>query len=193
MKRLITTAITLAAAIVPALPAFAQTAAPLTTAQVPAGAPALKECGPKAKFSDEQLEKMHSLRLKFAADNDAKKAQLHTLRGQLKDEITKPAIDKSAALSIQSKINALQADLANARLAMMIETSTVFTPEQRQAFRHRMLVGEMMGGHRFGRHHGGGHGGGFHGGPAGHHGPRGGGKWHAEGPEGKGPTPQAKT
>lgn len=130
----------------------------------------------RLNLSDAQLEQLRALKDKFFAANAPKKAQLQVLRNQLRSEMTKENIDKSAVLSVQSQINELQADLANSRIAQMIDAQQVFTPEQRKLMHSRMLHHGFRGG--FGRHHRGGHGGsgcgpggcGGHGGKFGGHG-----------------------
>lgn len=121
----------------------------------------------KFELSTEQLEKLHALKNQYSTANSAKKAELKTLKGQLRDVLTAVSVDKSQALSLQGKINAIKADLANSRVSFMADASTVFTTEQRQQMHRRALM-RGMGGHR---HHGGGGGcgGGFRGGK-GHHG-----------------------
>jgi Spy/CpxP family protein refolding chaperone len=54
--------------------------------------------------------------------------------GQQRQLMSKATIDKSAVLSLQSKINSLKADLSNARIDMALTASAVFTPEQREMF-----------------------------------------------------------
>lgn len=99
-------------------------------------------------LSDEQLEKLHNIRVKSKTANASKRAELSVLRTQLREALSAENVDKQAAFSIQSKINALSADLSNARLASMIEKSEVFTAEQRKEIRHRMLQKEgSFGGH----------------------------------------------
>lgn len=150
-------------------------------AQVPATAAAV-ETGERAKFNltDSQIEQLRALKDKYFADNTMKKAQLSILKHQLRAELTKENVDRTAVLSIQSKINAAQADLNNARIAQVLDAQSVFTPEQRKMMHSRMLRGGF-------RHHGGRHGGcGKHGG-FGKHGFRGHG-----GPGGPGPGARAE-
>lgn len=138
----------------------------------PGGPPAMKGCPPgfgghgggvmkSLNLSDEQLEKLHNIRVKSKTGTAVKRAELQVLSTQLREILSAENIDKQAAFSLQSKINALRADLSNARLASMIEKSEVFTPEQRKEIRHKMLQREGAFG---GRGHGGrGHGGRHHG------------------------------
>jgi Spy/CpxP family protein refolding chaperone len=146
----------------------------ITIAEAPSAAAAT---GERVRFqlTDSQLEQLRGLKDKYFADNTTKKAQLAILKNQLRSQMTKENVDRAAVLSIQSQINAAQADLNNARISQMLDAQTVFTPEQRKLMHERMLRGGF-------RHHGGrGHGGrggscggggmhGFHGhgGPGGH-------------------------
>lgn len=108
-------------------------------------------------LSDEQLEKLHNIRVKSKTGNALKQAELQVLSTQLQEALSAENIDKQAAFALQSKINALRADLSNARLASMIEKSEVFTAEQRKEIRHKMLQREGAFGGRGHRGHGGRH------------------------------------
>src|SRR4051812_5310515 len=68
--------------------------------------------GERARFqlTDSQLEQLRALKDKYFADNTTKKAQLSILKQQLRSQMTKENVDRSAVLSIQSQINAAQAD-----------------------------------------------------------------------------------
>lgn len=106
-------------------------------------------------LSDEQLEKMGALRNKFLDSTSAQRTELESAMRQLKDVFTKSEIDRQKALEIQSRINTLKSDLANARLNFKLESLNVLTAEQREKIRHRMLLSEAFGGRGFaGAHHG---------------------------------------
>jgi Spy/CpxP family protein refolding chaperone len=126
--------------------------------------------GARMNLSDAQLEKMGSLKNKYADSTSAEKAQLGTLFRQMKDVISKPEIDRAQAVALQSKINAVKDDLSTARLNLKLDEIAVLTPDQREQIHHRMLEREAFGGGQ--RHHGhfgrGGHEG--HGGHGGHSG-----------------------
>lgn len=112
----------------------------------------------KMDFSDEQLQKMGALNNKFKDSIGAQAVQLGSLHRQLKEVFTQPQVDRAKALDIQSKINAIKADLSIAKLNHKLDKMAILTPEQREKMRHRMLVSEAFGGGRgghFGRGHGG--------------------------------------
>lgn len=165
----------------------------------------------RMELTTDQLEKLHALKASYMAANGAKKAELRTLKGQLRDALTAVNVDKSAALSIQNKINSLQAELATSKVSLMADSSSIFTTEQREQMHRRALMRGMGGGkhhrgggscggggkgfHGGGKHHGRGHGGPggargafAPGGPGNHFGPGGPGGPGADGP---GPGPQA--
>jgi Spy/CpxP family protein refolding chaperone len=110
-------------------------------AQFPATAPEKK----KFELTTEQLEKLHALKNQCRTANSAKKAELKNLNGQLRDVLTAVSVDKSAALALQSKINALHADLSNSRVSLMADSSTIFTTEQREQMHRRALMRDMGG------------------------------------------------
>jgi len=142
-------------------------------------------------LTDDQLEKLNSLKERYQASTAAKKAELKVDHTQLRDIMTRPDVDKSAALALQSKVNALRDDLSNQRLGFMLDASQIFTPEQRAKMRHRFLARSTFGGgfggggHRFQGHFRGHGGPGGPGGPGGFHG---GGPRHTEGPIGRSPN-----
>jgi len=104
-----------------------------------------------APVGTDQRAKLEALRDKYELDTAQQKALLHVTQRQLREVMGAPSIDKSAAATLQTKINGLRDDLSNAKLNFMLAASDVFTPEQRAAFHH------MHG--RFGHHGGFGHGG----------------------------------
>jgi len=89
------------------------------------------------------------------------------LRTKLAAEFAKPKLDTAAIDKLQAQINALHADMANARLDAMKDLHAVLTPEQRTKMAEKMKRG----------------------GP-GHH--RGGKGWKGKGPRPAGP-PQGKS
>ncbi len=89
---------------------------------------------PALKVTAEQREKLMALRNQYILDTATKKAELKVAKSQLRATFKKPTIDKTAALSLQSKINGLKSDLSTARLSMKLAAADVFTAEQRAAF-----------------------------------------------------------
>jgi Spy/CpxP family protein refolding chaperone len=107
--------------------------------------------GKKLGLTDDQLTKIASLKDQGRVTTAPQKAQLRGLNDQLKDVLTKPELDKQQALSIESKINDLRAQLANERLEQRIDFMSILTPQQKDTLRHKMLVSEAFGGS--GGHH----------------------------------------
>lgn len=142
--------------------------APSTSLQLAKGDCKGGGCGPKFNLTDSQMQQLRALRDKYSVDNATKKAQLQVLQHDLMSQLGATTIDKSAALATQSKINNLRNDLSNAKLAMKLDASGIFTPEQREQMHKRMSRGGFGGKHH-GRGGRGGHGhhGGFHRGPGG--------------------------
>jgi Spy/CpxP family protein refolding chaperone len=116
---------------------------------------------PRIKFSltPEQLEKIGALKDQMTLDTATKKAQLQVSKHQLRGLLAKPSVNKQEALALQAKINALQGDLANARLGFKLAAGDILTPEQKEQFSKRMMFGGFGGGRGCGggfkRHHGG--------------------------------------
>jgi Spy/CpxP family protein refolding chaperone len=140
--------------------------------------------GPKNPITDEQRTKLGAIKDQYELDTAQSKAQLKVSQRQLRQMLMAPSVDKSAALSLQGKINTLRASLSDAKLKMMLASSDVFTPEQKAAFKKFRGHGHGMG---KGRHGGGGKCGAMRGhGRGGHHGGPGGGgpRFGMGGPEG---------
>ncbi len=145
------------------------------------------------RFTDEQLEKMSSLKNQFEQAITMQKAQLHVLRLQMQELMLKPSADRSQVLSLQSKINGLHDDINIKAMTYRLDKMDILTPAQREEMRHRMLMHCAFGGgfHGHGGHHGGhGYGGHGHWQGGGEHGPSEHGKWeghhneeHKDGPE----------
>ena len=126
----------------PVLADDAQSANPQMVAEAHAAA-----CTKLSPISDEQRKQLSALRDKYELDTAEKKALLHVTGRQLKQVMTSVTVDKSAALALQSKLNALRDDLSNARLSFMLSAGDVFTPEQRAQFKAMRRQGHH-------RHHG---------------------------------------
>jgi Spy/CpxP family protein refolding chaperone len=141
----------------------------------------------RPKMSDEQILKLRALKDQFSIDTAQKKAQLKALKHQLFDKMSAPAVNKAEVVALNGQINSLKTDLSNARLNFMLAAGDVFTPEQKAAFRSRMLHRGMGRGHHGGR--------GFHGGKGGHFRGKGFGGGHCQGGPGcskGGPGPVGK-
>ncbi|MBK7840766.1 MAG: hypothetical protein IPJ49_24445 [Candidatus Obscuribacter sp.] len=91
-------------------------------------------------LTDDQKAKLGTLRDQYILSTANKKAELMVASRQLKETLHATTVDKSAALTLQGKINNLKADLSTARLNMMLASSDVFTAEQREQMQkmHRM-------------------------------------------------------
>jgi Spy/CpxP family protein refolding chaperone len=151
--------------------------------------------GPRPSLTDDQLLKLRALKDQMSVETAQKRAQLKALKHQMFDKMSAPAVNKAEVVALNNQINAIKTDLSNSRLNFMLAAGDIFTPEQKAAFRSRMLRRGMWGGG--GRGHGRGHHGGFHGGKGGFHGKGGfgGGACPPGGcPGGKGgPGPDAKS
>lgn len=135
---------------------------PISIAAGPGGGPG---CPAGMGLTDDQYEKMFELRKASMARKGPKMAEMMTLHMDLQDQLLKPSVDRSKVLAVQSRINALHAELANQKLEDRLAMADVLTPEQRAQMRHFMLKrmsgcgiagGSMMGGHHMHMRHGGG-------------------------------------
>jgi Spy/CpxP family protein refolding chaperone len=96
-------------------------------------------------LSDDQKEKVSKIRTEFKNAVLEKKTQLRTINGQLRDLLTKDEPDRALAMDLQSKINSLRSECANAQLNMRLETLALLSPEQRQKVRQAGLERQVFG------------------------------------------------
>ncbi len=158
----------------PPLPVSAQAEAPegppeevvLVTEE---GSPPQSEmdcCQPWAEkmgLSDEQMEKLVSLKSEYMVKTAPQKAELMSDMKQMMLLMTASSLDKSAIMSLHDKMSTIKSDLCTARVNHMISAMEVLTSKQRSEMHHHMLVHmssphHMQGGmhhHFFGHHHGG--------------------------------------
>lgn len=115
-----------------ATPVFAQDASNASADRM--SAHTRVQVDPKFQITDEQRTKLSALRDQYILDTANQKAQLKVAKHQLRRTLSQSTIDKSAAMSLQSKINGLKSDLSNARLSMKLAAADVFTAEQRAQF-----------------------------------------------------------
>ncbi|HEY9684824.1 MAG TPA: periplasmic heavy metal sensor [Oculatellaceae cyanobacterium] len=108
-------------------------------------------------LSDDQYEKLYSLRNQFLDQVAAKAVELGTLHRKMKDALTSPNLDAKAVADMGARINTLKSDIAAAKLNRLIASAQVLTPEQRKAIHDQMVhhsvesFGEM--GHGMHHHH----------------------------------------
>ncbi|MCA9804748.1 MAG: hypothetical protein KC777_22410 [Cyanobacteria bacterium HKST-UBA02] len=101
-------------------------------------------------LSDDQLEKMNTLKLGFKSEISPKYAELKTLKDQFRDAVTKPDTSKSDLLALQTKINGVKDEISTARAGFIADRMAVLTDEQKSELRKKFLSRGLMGG----RHHG---------------------------------------
>jgi hypothetical protein len=101
---------------------------------------------PSPGFSDEQLERVHAIKVKYDDLNDARDLQLQKLYRQIFESLNQQNLDKANLLALQNKINSLEAAAANDDLQMMIDLHDVLTAEQRTNLRRETLQQEAIDG-----------------------------------------------
>lgn len=97
------------------------------------------------KLTDEQLDKIHAIKMKYADAGAARMTELHKFHKKLFDDLSLVNVDKNEVLSLQNKITALEGQAANERVEMMIELHDVLSSEQRLQIRRRILVHDLAG------------------------------------------------
>jgi Spy/CpxP family protein refolding chaperone len=106
-------------------------------------------------LTDDQYEKLYSLKNQFADQVASKGVELGSLHRKMRDAMTAPNFDAKAVADIGARINAIKSDIAAAKLSRMIASAQVLTADQRKAIHDQMVhhsvesIGEV--GH--GMHH----------------------------------------
>lgn len=97
------------------------------------------------KFSDEQLEKIHSIKMKFEESGAGRGAELYVLHKKLMDAMSRTSIDKGEVTPLEGKIRNLESAEASDRIQMMLELHDVLTPEQREKLRRDFVAMDSHG------------------------------------------------
>jgi Spy/CpxP family protein refolding chaperone len=90
-------------------------------------------------LSDEQLEKIHSLKEDYLDAVGPKTVELASKHRRLKDALLSANLDPAKAKALQSDINSLKDEISNLKLQNRLDCLAVLTPEQRKELRSRML------------------------------------------------------
>ncbi len=99
-------------------------------------------------LTDEQFEKMYSLKNAMLDKVGPKMAELSSLERQLKDVLTGASIDSKKAADLKNKITQTKSDLASIKVEHQIAMAETLTAEQRKLLRQALVKGPMgkMGG-----------------------------------------------
>lgn len=124
-------------------------------------------------LSNDQFEKLYSIKESTMDALGPKKLELHTAFRNLMDSVGAGNQDTGRIKSLQDKIASLKSDISTIETGKLVAMSQVLTADQRSAIHLAMIKGSMSGWHHHGGHHGpprmhpGGPGGGPGGGPHG--------------------------
>ena len=116
------------------------------------------ECGSQCKpidLSDEQLEKIHSIRNDFLDAVGPKMVEIASKKRHLRDALLSANVDAAKAKALQSEINGLKDEVSNLKLASKIDCLNVLTSEQRKSIRDRAFRWHGRGNRHFGHGPGG--------------------------------------
>lgn len=103
-------------------------------------------CMPEGvSLTDEQLEKIYKAKETFQEKAGPKMLELRNQARAMRDAMMEPELDKAKLQGIQSRMNALIADLGSLRLEKQMAVQSVYTPEQRKEMRHNYLKRSVEG------------------------------------------------
>jgi Spy/CpxP family protein refolding chaperone len=94
-------------------------------------------------LTDEQYEKLFSIKKQFLNDAGPKMLALKSSERDLRDLLSQPSLDKQKVKDLQSRVNDQKAELANLKLDKKLSGLDVLTNEQRKEIRLQMLKGCM--------------------------------------------------
>lgn len=97
-------------------------------------------------ITDEQYEKLFSIKKQFLSDAGPKMLALKSSQRDLRDLLSQPKVDKQKVKDLQSQINTQKGELANLKLEKKLSGLEVLTEEQRKEIRRQMLKGCIGGG-----------------------------------------------
>jgi len=156
----------IAAVAVSAAGLFTSVSAADSTTTVDAGGKkggcATGHCGPRGGkggfvkalgITDDQLEKLNTIKLDYSKATAPKKAELMTLSKEMRDDMTKPGVTKSQMLQLQGKINEIKSALSMSRVEFMADRMAVLTDDQKAKIRSFALKRSFGPGHHGGGHH----------------------------------------
>jgi len=113
------------------------------------------ECHAKPiDLSDEQIEKIHSLKNQYLDAVGPKMVEIASKKRKLRDVLLSTDVDSAKAKSLQEEINSLKAEVSNLKLENKIACLNVLTPEQRKSIRERAFRFHGHRPHGFGPGHG---------------------------------------
>ena len=115
----------------------------LVNEEVMAVGPGEECCEPWAEklgLSDEQMERLVSLKSEYMAKTAPQKAEMMADMKQMMLLMTASSLDKSAIMSLHDKMAGIHSDLCAARVNHMMDAMNVLTSKQREDLHHRLLV-----------------------------------------------------
>lgn len=111
----------------------------------PGGCPAMRGLfSGEHALTDDQYEKLYSLKNSMLDKVGPKMVELHSLERQLKDAITRADMDSKKAGELKGKITSLKSDLASIKIDSQIAFMEILTADQRKDMRQAMVKGPLM-------------------------------------------------
>lgn len=91
----------------------------------------------RVDLSDEQIEKIHSLKNQYLDAVGPKMLEIASKQRKLRDVLLAPSVDAAQAKTLQEAINSLKGEISNLKLENKIDCLSILTPEQRKNIRDR--------------------------------------------------------
>ena len=107
----------------------------------------------KLGLTDDQMEKLVSLKSDCEIKTAEKKAQLMADIKKMMLLMTEEKTDRDAILALNEKMNSLKAELATARVNKMLDAMAIMTVKQKEQIHHHMLVHMLSHNQTMGMHH----------------------------------------
>jgi hypothetical protein len=97
------------------------------------------------RLSEAELLRLAELKGKFEDSTAPKRSELQSLHRQMTLAMAKPAVDRAQVMQLQSKINVINSDLANARLNFMLDLNEGMPTEAKEKMRKHLLFDAAFG------------------------------------------------
>ncbi|HEY9731041.1 MAG TPA: hypothetical protein V6C89_03965 [Drouetiella sp.] len=97
------------------------------------------------RLSEAELLRLAELKGKFEDSTASKRAELESLQRQIRLALLKATVDRAYVLQLQSRINIVNSDLANARLNFMLDVNDGMPSAAKERMRKHLLLDAAFG------------------------------------------------
>lgn len=96
-------------------------------------------------MSDTEMQKVTEMKSKFADSIEPKMTELHSLHRQMFLSMTKPTVDRTQIIQLQSRINSINSDIANCQLNFHLDLNDGLPSDAKETLRKHLLFDAAFG------------------------------------------------